>query len=66
MVRAKGICISKLNCLAQCNGATTRLKYGDVTSVDAFREVGYGHASPPHQHINAAPALPPVAVGSYA
>jgi hypothetical protein len=39
VVREKGICISKLTCLAQCNGATTKLKYGDVTSLHEFREV---------------------------
>lgn len=39
VVREKGICISKLTCLAQCNGATTKLKYGDMTSLQEFREV---------------------------
>jgi len=38
VVRARGICISKLDCLARCNGATTELKYGDSVSLEEFRE----------------------------
>jgi hypothetical protein len=37
VVRARGICISKLDCLARCNGATTQLKYGDSVSLAEFR-----------------------------
>jgi len=37
VVRERGICIGKLDCLARCNGATTVLKYGDSTSVEEFR-----------------------------
>lgn len=39
VVRSRGICINKLDCLARCNGATTMCKYGDVTGIDEFREV---------------------------
>jgi len=39
VVKSKGISMDKLDCLARCNGATTVLKYGDVISLDQFREV---------------------------
>lgn len=37
VVRERGICIGKLDCLARCNGATTVLKYGDSTGLEEFR-----------------------------
>ncbi|TFJ83896.1 hypothetical protein NSK_004993 [Nannochloropsis salina CCMP1776] len=37
VVRERGICLGKLDCLARCNGATTVLKYGDSTGLDEFR-----------------------------
>ncbi len=38
VVRARGICISKLDCLARCNGAATVLKYGESTGLAEFRQ----------------------------
>jgi hypothetical protein len=39
VVKNKGICLDKLNCLARCNGATTRLKFGDSVTLEEFRQV---------------------------
>ena len=53
VVRAKGICISKLDCLARCNGATTQLKYGDSAGLAEFREdiVRLTSTTPPPEEL---------------
>lgn len=38
VVRAEGITLANAHCLAQCNGATSRLQYGDRVPLQAFRE----------------------------
>lgn len=55
VVRERGICISKLDCLARCNGAATVLKYGDSTGLDEFRQdivriTTGGHGPCQHSH----------------
>ena len=37
IIRLKGITLSKLSCLARCNGAKSTLKYGDSVTIDEFR-----------------------------
>jgi len=39
VVRSKGLCLAKIDCLARCNGARTSIKYADKTSIEEFREV---------------------------
>ena len=39
VVQQQGIPLRKLHCLARCNGAQSRMTYGDAVSLDAFREV---------------------------
>lgn len=53
VVRSKGICIGKLDCLARCNGATTMLKYGDSTGLAEFREdiIRMTSTSPPPNEL---------------
>lgn len=39
IVQQQGIPLRKLHCLARCNGAQSRIAYGDAVSLEAFREV---------------------------
>lgn len=39
VVQQQGIPLRKLHCLARCNGAQSRMAYGDAVSLEAFREV---------------------------
>ena len=38
-IQMKGITLEKLSCLAKCQGANSKLSYGDAVSVEDFREV---------------------------
>ena len=38
VVRLKGITLSKLGCLAKCNGAATTIKFGTEVTIEDFRK----------------------------
>lgn len=38
IVKAKGITLSKLSCLAKCNGAEVKLRFAANTSMQEFRD----------------------------
>lgn len=59
VVREKGITLSKLSCLANCNGANVTLKYGNSATLEEFRNDLKLISTLP------APSQPTVMVASY-
>jgi hypothetical protein len=58
VVKQKGITISKLACLARCNGAKVAVKYGDMVGLNEFREDVKRVCSQCPEHFRHSPASP--------